>query len=87
MGFMKRVTDADKAVAVKLYQDTDMTADEIAARYGVARSTVHRWIQASGVPLRGARGPRPEVSRDEAAAEVLEALRALTVAFEKLLNR
>ena len=51
-------TKKARAEAVRLYTETDLTTEEIGARYGVSRQTVHRWITAAGVPLRGPMGPR-----------------------------
>ena len=48
----------DRAAAVRLYEESNLTSEQIGAKYGVSRQTVHRWIQSAGVPLRGPRGPR-----------------------------
>lgn len=61
-GRVKKVASSakDKQEAVRLYQETDLTVEEIASRFNVTRPTIHRWADEAGVPVRGARGPRPK---------------------------
>lgn len=79
-------TRAERDRAVKLYTETRLPVGEIAAHLRVSRSTIHRWLQAAGVELRGPMGPREsyldELGVDETAsvqrmAIVMEALGAL----------
>lgn len=68
----KLPTRAERDRAVKLYTETRLPVGEIAAHLRVSRSTIHRWLQAAGVELRGPMGPREsyldELGVDEAAA-------------------
>ena len=56
--------------AVKLYTETRLPVGEIATHMGVSRQTVHRWLRAAGIELRGPMGPRDRyVELDEATSD------------------
>lgn len=50
----------ERAEALRLYQETRLTVEQIGARFGVSRQTVDNWIKQSGIPRRGPMGPRKE---------------------------
>lgn len=96
-------TQAERDRAVRLYTVTRLPVTEIARRMNVSRSTVHRWLQGSGVDLRGPMGPRTTYEAGDedqigdlaeilgrvvaALTEQREAIEAQTEVLRELLSR
>jgi transposase-like protein len=64
----------EKELAVRLYRDTRLPSADIGQLVGVSRQTVHNWVRAAGVPLRGARSGGP-MQADAATGDVFIELR------------
>lgn len=78
--------EEDRALAIRLYRDSRLPAQEIAVLVNVSRQTVHNWVKAAGVPLRGTHSgtlsmddspddmPVPEAVADLRVRSVLDAI-------------
>lgn len=78
-------TQRDRDNAVWLYQHTQLPEGVIGERFGVTRQTVHSWVQAAGVPLRGPVPHRSDVE-DEIVLSDVDAEQALPTAVAVVLR-
>ena len=79
----------ERAEALRLYQETTLTVEQIGEMFGVTRQSVDNWIKKSGIPRRGPMGPRrkyPDLEEAKASVEALADLDPL-VRIETKLDR